>query len=77
MKVGDIVILKESHWLREQIPGYCEIVEIKKIPIMQYNISILTLDLINGRKTGVWVRESELIPIAEIRDEKINKILDE
>lgn len=76
MKVGDIVILKEDHWLREQLPGYCEIVEIKNVPlIMEYNINILTLDSTNGNKTGVWVKESELIPIAKVRNEKINKIL--
>ena len=78
MEIGDIVILKEDHWLRERLPGYCEIVEIKGVPfIMEFNINIMTLDSIDGSKTRVWVKESEIIAIVKIRNEKLKQILDE
>lgn len=76
MEIGDIVILKENHWLKEYFPSYCEIIEIRTI-MRELRYSIRTIDFINGKQNITLLHENDILPIVKIRNEKLKQILDE
>jgi hypothetical protein len=76
MEIGDIVIVKEDSFLKEYFPGYCEIIETRTI-MRELRYSIRTIDFINGSQNITLSYANEIIPIVRIRNEKLNKLLDE
>jgi hypothetical protein len=76
MEIGDIVILKEDSFLKEYFPGYCEIIGTKTI-MRELRYNIKTIDFINGSQNITLSYENDIIPIVRIRNEKLNKLLDE
>jgi hypothetical protein len=76
MEIGDIVILKEDSFLKEYFPGYCEIIEIRTI-MRELRYSIRTIDFIYGKQNITLSYANDIIPIVRIRNEKLNKLLDE
>lgn len=76
MEIGDIVIVKEDSFLKDYFPGYCEIIETITI-MRELRYSIRTIDFINGSQNITLSYENDIIPIVRIRNEKLNKLLDE
>jgi hypothetical protein len=76
MEIGDIVILKEDSFLKEYFPGYCEIIETRTI-MRELRYSIRTIDFIYGSQNITLSYANDIIPIVRIRNEKLNKLLDE
>jgi hypothetical protein len=76
MEIGDIVILKEDSFLKEYFPGYCEIIETRTI-MRELRYSIRTIDFIYGKQNITLSYANDIIPIVGIRNEKLNKLLDE
>jgi hypothetical protein len=74
MKVGDIVRLKKEHYLSEIFDANCEIHEVKKFQIRTDKKPRYHIKTISGELKWVWVDESELDRISEIRNEKLEKI---
>jgi hypothetical protein len=76
MEIGDIVIVKEDSFLKDYFPGYCEIIETRTI-MRELRYSIRTIDFINGSQNITLSYANDIIPIVRIRNEKLNKLLDE
>lgn len=74
MKVGDIVRLKKQHYLSEIFNTNCEIHEVKKFQIRTNKEPRYHIRTISGELKWVWVDESELDRISEIRVEKLNEL---
>lgn len=74
MKVGDIVRLKKEHYLSEIFDTNCQIHEVKKFQIRTGKKPRYHIKTISGELKWVWVDESELDRISEIRNEKLEKI---
>jgi hypothetical protein len=74
MKVGDIVKLKKEHFLSEIFDTNCQIHEVKKFQIRtnrepRYHIKTMT-----GELRWVWVDESEVDMISNIRDQRLEEL---
>ena len=76
MEIGDIVIVKEDSFLKDYFPGYCEIIETRTI-MRELRYSIRTIDFIYGKQNITLSYANDIIPIVRIRNEKLNKLLDE
>jgi hypothetical protein len=73
MIVGDIVLFREDHYLKEFFTGNCEIIEIKSfMNTTRYTIS--TTYLINGKPNITIVTESDIKSVSEIRNDKLKEL---
>jgi hypothetical protein len=74
MKVGDIVRLKKEHYLYEIFDTNCQIHEVKKFQINNNKETRYHIRTISGELKWVWVNESELDRISEIRSERLQQL---
>jgi hypothetical protein len=74
MKVGDLVRLKKEHYLSEIFDTNCQIHEVKKFQIRINKESRYHIRTISGELKWVWVNESELDRISEIRNDKLKEL---
>ena len=78
MKVGDIVKLKEEHYLFDLFNGPCIVDEVIKFELRvnkknRYHIKTLNKDS-DDSNSMVWVDEDEVISISNIRDKKLKEL---
>ena len=78
MKVGDIVRLKEEHYLSNFLEGPCIVDDVRKFQIRvnrknRYHIKTLNKNL-DGSHSMTWIDEHEVISISDIRDSKLNEL---
>ena len=78
MKVGDIVRLKEEHYLSTFLEGPFIVDDVRKFQIRvnrknRYHIKTLNKNS-DGSHSMTWVGEDEVISISDIRDSKLNEL---
>lgn len=78
MKVGDIVKFNQDHYMSELIPGLCIVDDVRKFQFRtnkpnRYHIKSLNKDS-DGSYRMTWVDEDEVVPISEIRVERLNQL---
>jgi hypothetical protein len=75
--IGEIVKLKESHYLFNFVVGLCIVDDIKFTIVKsktRYHIKTLNKNS-DGLSNMTWVFEDEVISISDIREGKLNSIL--
>ena len=78
MKVGDIVRLKEEHYLSTFLEGPCIVDDVRKFQIRvnrknKYHIKTLNKNS-DGSHSMTWIDEHEVISISDIRDIKLKEL---
>lgn len=73
MKVGDIVLFRDGHYLKEFFPGYCEIIDMK-VFMRATRYTIRTTYFINGKPNLTTVTESDIKSVNEIRNDKLKEL---
>jgi hypothetical protein len=73
MKIGDIVLFKDDHYLKEFFTGYCEIIDIKLF-MRATRYQIRTTYLINGKPHLTIVTKSDIKSVSEIRNDKLKEL---
>jgi len=76
--IGEIVKLKESHYLFNFVVGLCIVDDVRKFTRVhgktRYHIKTLNKNS-DGLSNMTWVFEDEVISISDIREGKLNSIL--
>jgi hypothetical protein len=73
MKVGDIVLFRDGHYLKEFFTGNCEIIDMK-VFMKATRYTIRTTYLINGKHNLTTVTESDIKSVNEIRNDKLKEL---
>jgi hypothetical protein len=73
MKIGDRVLFKDDHYLKEFFHGYCEIIDVK-VFMKSTRYTIRTTYLINGKPNITTVTERDIKPVSEIRNDKLKEL---
>ena len=73
MKIGDIVLFRDGHYLKEFFTGHCEIIDMK-VFMNTTRYHIRTTYLINGKPNLTIVTESDIKSVSKIRNDKLKEL---
>jgi hypothetical protein len=79
-EIGDIVILKEEHYLSRVVYGQWVIDDFRRKPfrplsstMIEYHIKTLSTNS-EGSPSMTWVKTDDIISLSKIRDKKLNEL---
>jgi len=79
-EIGDIVILKEEHYLSRVVYGQWDIDDVRRKPfrplsstMIEYHIKTLSTNS-EGSPSMTWVKTDDIISVSKIRDKKLNEL---
>ena len=75
MKVGDIVKLKKEHYLSEIFDVHCVVFQEVKFINKTHKRPRYHIRTMTGEIKWVWVHETEVDMISDIRQQKLEKLL--
>lgn len=79
-EIGDIVVLREEHYLSRVVYGQWVIDDVRRKPfrplsttMIEYHIKTLGVNS-DGSPSMTWVKDNEIISISKIRDSKLKEL---
>lgn len=79
-EIGDIVVLKEEHYLSRVVYGKWVIDEVRRktfrplsSTMIEYHIKTLSVNS-DGSPSMTWVKTDDIISISKIRDKKLKEL---